>query len=364
MNIDVAVIGSGPAGCASAIACHRDGLDVVLVAPRITSEPFSIPETFPPAGGKYLESLGLWPRFQDCQFREHHAMISRWGSAGATERHSISNPLGAGWYLDRAIFDKQMLAAALDQYSIPAVPDRLIRSERHGDGWRLKVNQGHIEAKIVLDCTGRNASFARSIGIARVDLDRQICIWAQCYPTSTSGPEAFLEAAKNGWWFSAPTQHGGLSVAYFTDPDLLNRAYRSPAGWHALLDTTEDTRARVHSVIPGTLRTRIASSNRLERFAGEGWLAVGDAAMAFDPLASQGLLQSFNSAQAACESVPRCLAREAGATEEYAAKQTKAWERFVDHRHYFYGMERRWPNSDFWKRRSSTVARNASGSLH
>jgi flavin-dependent dehydrogenase len=364
MNIDVAVIGSGPAGCASAIACHRDGLDVVLVALRTTSEPFSIPETLPPAGGKYLESLGLWPQFQHCHFREHHSMISLWGEARATERHSISNPSGAGWYLDRATFDKQMLAAALEQYSIPAVPERLIRSARQGDGWRLTMNQGHIEAKVVMDCTGRNASFARSIGIKRVELDRQICIWAQCYPTSTSGTEAFLEAGQSGWWFSAPTQHGGLCVAYFTDPDLLNRAWRSPAGWHTLMETTEQTRARVHSVIPGTLRTRIASSNRLEKCAGEGWLAVGDAAMAFDPLASQGLLQSFDSAQAACESVPGCLAREAGATEEYEAKQTKVWERFVDHRHYFYGMERRWPDSEFWKRRSATGARQASVSPH
>ncbi|XUJ33041.1 NAD(P)/FAD-dependent oxidoreductase [Bradyrhizobium japonicum] len=39
-----------------------------------------------------------------------------------------------------------------------------------------------------------------------------------------------------------------------------------------------------------------ASACLLSEAAGEGWIAVGDAAMAFDPIASQGLFNALSSA--------------------------------------------------------------------
>lgn len=57
------------------------------------------------------------------------------------------------------------------------------------------------------------------------------------------------------------------------------------------LDGAPQTAARlVASVIPtGEAVITDAGSSHLDRFSGKGWLAVGDAAVAFDPLSSQGL---------------------------------------------------------------------------
>jgi|KBSSwiStaDraftv2_1062776.scaffolds.fasta_scaffold479824_2 hypothetical protein len=42
-------------------------------------------------------------------------------------------------------------------------------------------------------------------------------------------------------------------------------------------------------------RVVTAHSSRLDRVSGDGWLAVDDAAMAFDPLSSQGLTHALAS---------------------------------------------------------------------
>src|SRR5207245_744542 len=51
-----------------------------------------------------------------------------------------------------------------------------------------------------------------------------------------------------------------------------------------------------------------ANSSRLDRLAGKNWLAVGDAAMAFDPLSSQGVYNALMSGLLAAQATECSLA--------------------------------------------------------
>jgi hypothetical protein len=58
------------------------------------------------------------------------------------------------------------------------------------------------------------------------------------------------------------------------------------------------------------LHVRTARTQRLDQPTGEGWLAVGDAAMSFDPLSSEGISKGLvgeKSRRRRCGAVPRRL---------------------------------------------------------
>ena len=146
-------------------------------------------------------------------------------------------------------------------------------------------------------------------------------------------------------------------AVYMTDADLLPRQRRSwRAFWQARLQQTTHTLARLQAFdLQAGPRVVAAHSSRLDRVSGDGWLAVGDAAMACDPLSSQGLTHALASGILAGEVLHGCLAGEAAAMGEYDRKANEAVRAYSQLHGVYYGREQRWPQSAFWRRRH-TVA--------
>ena len=84
-----------------------------------------------------------------------------------------------------------------------------------------------------------------------------------------------------------------------------------------------------------------AGSARLDRVGGDGWLAIGDAAMAVDPIASQGLMIALATGLAAGET----------SLEDYTAFVETSWRAYARTRRACYAAEERWGNAPFWRRR-------------
>ncbi len=94
-----------------------------------------------------------------------------------------------------------------------------------------------------------------------------------------------------------------------------------------------------------------ARSSRLERFNGEGWLAAGDAAIAFAPLSSQGILSALYSGLKSGQAVVGCLGGDHEALPQYDVSLLKLYTQFLQDRLHYYGTEQRWPENLFWKTR-------------
>ena len=89
----------------------------------------------------------------------------------------------------------------------------------------------------------------------------------------------------------------------------------------------------------------------LDRFAGPGWLAVGDSALSFDPLSSQGLLTALYTGLRAGQAADRLLDGDDGPLEEYARRLEAIHDAYRRHRAAYYAAERRWADRTFWLRR-------------
>jgi flavin-dependent dehydrogenase len=94
-----------------------------------------------------------------------------------------------------------------------------------------------------------------------------------------------------------------------------------------------------------------AHTSWIEAAAGPGWLAVGDAALACDPLSSQGLFNALYSALMAANALRRALAGDADALADYQRTIARVVDAHRDNLAAYYSMESRWPTLPFWARR-------------
>jgi flavin-dependent dehydrogenase len=358
----VAVIGGGPAGAVVAIRLARAGCPVSLIegdGPNAT-----LGENLAPAAKPLLQAAGAWDSFLEAGHVPCYAGQSAWGSSRLAERDSIFDPYGCGWHLDRGRFDGMLRLLAGEAGALRHAETWLTLADPDPrGGWRLRLASSgggaSLHARLVVDATGRASCFARTRGVRRTTFDRLVgvaCLFRDG-PGRMGDEDArtLVEAVEQGWWYSALVP-GGLLVVYMTDGDLLAAGpARSAAGWAALLAATTHTAERVRArddhpsprpcVAP-------AMSSLLDAPAGEGWLAVGDAAASYDPLSSRGITTALATGLRAADCILAWLGGDHTALLAHAKEVTGAFHNYLDEHAAYYGLERRWPDALFWRRRA------------
>ena len=363
----VAVIGGGPAGAVTALALARLGVPVMLIE-RGDGGGNPIGETLAPSATPLLHRLGLYDALLASGPQPSYANRSAWGGDGTLAEYDfLRSPYGPGWHLDRPAFNRALLAAAMEAGADSRRQTRFCRAERSPDGrWRLHLDapsgSSRVEADLVVDATGRAAAFARHQGARRRSLDRLTAVVATVEPAGAAAPDAttLVEATEEGWWYSAPLPSGRLVTAYFSDPDLLTRRRPWQAdGWWTHLANSRHTQARVAtfgSTLAGPPRTAAAGSVYLDPIAGEGWLAAGDAAAAYDPLSSHGIGSALAAGQRAATAAAAYLGGDRRSSAAYADRIAAGYAEYVRLWLAYYADERRWPEAPFWRRRQELRA--------
>ncbi|HEX9983238.1 MAG TPA: tryptophan 7-halogenase [Thermoanaerobaculia bacterium] len=335
MRYDVAIAGGGPAGCATALSlrAHAPSLKVLLVEASRYEAP-RIGETLPPLARQLLEHLGVWEAFVAQRHREVHGTVAAWGSRVRVDNDYFFGTAGNGWHLDRTAFDA-MLADAAEARGVTVV-----RGERAA-----------VDARVVVDATGGAAAIARRRGASFVSGDHLVAA-VRFYDGGGDDPRTLVEAFADGWWYTAGLPDGKRVVACMTDGDLA-RGLRlaEEASWSALLSGTTHVAPLVRGK-GSELVVRSADSRRLDVAAGDGWVAVGDAASRFDPLSSQGIIKALRSGVFASYAVGDLLVRgDESGVRRYRGFVEQEFASYLTVRTKFYREETRWPEREFWRRR-------------
>jgi flavin-dependent dehydrogenase len=361
-EFDAIIIGGGPAGAATTLALTQRGFSATVIERSDYSEP-RIGENFPPAIKNPLTALGVWERFLAANHSPSFGIRSVWGSHEPHDNDSILNPYGAGWHVDRARFDAMLAQAAEDAGASVIRGGQLLSCVADSSGWGCEIScRGHrqkLHAKLVVDATGRSSTFACRHGAHRMVCDHLIGVIGFLRdPSSRPTIDNFtlVEAVEGGWWYSAPLPGSQIVAAYMTDADLYARSRKTSADvWQQQLRKAPLTRLRLPSAPASRSFIVAAHSSRLDSTVGSDWLAVGDAAAAFDPLSSQGVYRALSSGLRGAETIEAHLAGDSGALADYASEVRASFDTFLRLRALYYGRERRWPNSVFWQRRAHAV---------
>jgi flavin-dependent dehydrogenase len=354
-SFDVLVAGGGPAGSAAALDLARRGISVALIEQDRYEAP-RVGETLPPFIRSQLVTLGIWERFLDSQPLESYGMRTAWDTAEPRQREFLTNPYGCGWHVDRARFDALLASAAVDA-GAELITGRAGACGRESDDFSwLQVTSDKssftLTGRVLVDATGRKALVAGRLG-AQADVADRL-IGAVVFTDASPGAQCTqLEAVETGWWYSAPLPQGRMVFAFMTDADLWREA-----DWTDLLRNAPLTAERAkNGELPPPAEIVSAASMVRRPSAGPGWVAVGDAAFAYDPLSGQGVSKSIDCGLRAADCIARHLKE--GSDRElsdgfaaYDAWVQKTYASYLSMRLRFYGSVRRWPASRFWMRRA------------
>jgi flavin-dependent dehydrogenase len=364
---DVVVAGGGPGGCAAALAlrAHAPGLSVALVeASAYGGE--RVGETLPPPAADVLRHLGVWDAFAAQAHHPAYGTAAAWGSPVPYENDFLYHVRQVGWHLDRSAFDGMLADQAQARGVHVLRGTRVLDAVRDGDGWRLPLSDGtELRARFLVDATGAGGALARRRGGAKLEVHDRLAGFVRFFrqPRGGGTPHTLVEAFADGWWYTAPLPDGRRVVACMTDSDLA-RGLRldEEAPWFDLLAETAPAvwASLGDAVMDGEPVVRAARSGRLDPAAGDGWIAVGDAASTFDPLSSQGILKALRSGVFAAYAAGDLLAKgdDAG-MRRYRAFVQREFEGFLRTRAQYYADEARWPEREFWRRRHAHAARPA-----
>jgi flavin-dependent dehydrogenase len=361
-KLDAAIIGGGPAGAAVALALKRSGIENVAMIDRPRRRRFSIGESAAPGIAVLLERLGLDCRLERLGHRPCHGNASFWGEDGPRVADFFSQASGPGWHLDRAAFDGWLRDQARAAGARLLAPARLLEAERDGQAWRLLLGTDaatiELSARWVLDATGRGAAVSRRLGARLHRVDHLLALAIIGRPADEARFRGFtvIEATEIGWWYGARLPDGRAMMALMTDADIARRScLRAAAAFHqAWLATIEMRRFAVPVSLAEAPAVFSAATQFLDRAAGPGWLALGDALMALDPLSASGLTGALEDALAAGEVIAGSLsgrASERRLAAGYARRARATLESYLTARLGIYAAERRWRESPFWRRR-------------
>jgi flavin-dependent dehydrogenase len=316
---DLAVVGGGPAGAVAGMVSARLGLRTIVLE-AATSPNWKPGEVLAPECNPVLKALGLWTALatrRDLALSSA-GVRSRWGSGDVAYRDGFREPSGAGWVIDRVAFETLLSERAI------AAGVRWI--------WGARVSS-----------VARQEGRSRSLGARRIRHQMQIASVVRCPSTQAQSSWVDIESAPDGWWYSAHDPGGNEIIAWFGD-------CADPALGCA------EMRAEF-----ATLHRKIfnADSSSLDRCAGEAWFAIGDAATAFDPIASQGLMNALASANAAARAVHGSLDGERESARRYPVEMSRAYEFYLQGMRSHYRIERRWSHRPFWKTRHAGRSHHA-----
>lgn len=312
-----------------------------------------IGETLPGAARRLLAALGV---DADAALADGHAPVwarrSVWGAPEPAELDALADPDGPGWRLDRRRFEARLRAEAASR-GVWLVAPADARVSREGDGWIVDAGGLRVAAPVLVDATGRGARLLPGLAGRPVAEDRLVCVWTHLPLVAAPRALTYVQSEPEGWWYTAPLPSGRRLLAFHSDADLarasgvrarlLERALALP---DLAVELSDADAGR-----PGPVRTCAAHGARPAAAGGAGWVAAGDASMCFDPLSSQGLFHALYTGRAAGEAARGMLGGDAGAGAAYAAALDPVWDAYVRHRALYYGMERRWPDAPFWRRR-------------
>lgn len=365
---DVVVVGAGPAGSATALRLARAGLDVVLLE-RGAFDGQRVGESFAPEVQPLLRGLGAWDAFLALGPLPSWGTRSTWGSETPAAHSHVMSPYGRGWHVDRRAVD-EMLALAAARAGVQLRTGTTVTGcERVAGRWVVRTSVAAdagaerargpvVHARLVVDASGRGAHLGRMLGAQRVVLDRLVALAVTVDVPGEQPSHLLVETCPDGWWYSAPVPSGQTVTMLMTDADLSRSERLTDGGvWWSRLEGTAATAARLAGA--GTRpppRAWSAASHRLVRQDALAWLAVGDAALAVDPVSGSGMVRALRTAAAAADAVQGCFAE--GARHEDAEGPVARYERARDgecsdylvERAGYYAAEDRWP-TPFWRRR-------------
>lgn len=324
-EVDVLILGGGPAGSTAATHLARAGKRVLLCE-RERFPRFHIGESLLPYNVPVFERLGVWDKLLA------HGFQRKWGARFVFEPSMTQTELHFPRGLDRAYpMSLQVRRAALDQILLDNAAEHGAEIRQatevrrvHFDGDRatgatLRDESGRsddVTARAVIDASGRDGVLGKQLGLRRRDPAlRQAALFGHFECTARIGKEGgdiLVVGGPYGWFWLIPLDERVLSVGCVMPGHVM--ASRRGDDLQAFFDDLVARSPTVAKQLAGARPVRPVEatadfSYRMRRVSGDGWALAGDAAAFLDPVFSSGVYLAMRTGERAAREIDRALDR-------------------------------------------------------
>jgi flavin-dependent dehydrogenase len=301
----------------------------VLIVDRPGSEAGRLAESIPPSAQKLLSTIGALPAIEDAGFVRWLGNTVWW--AGEPPRTEPFAPGTAGYQVRRQAFDERLRRLAVEsgadlrtglvrEVNIAGLSGDEPGTDATAAGPEVTIEcdgrSERIRASFVLDCSGRAGVLARrGLRVADAAL-RTIAlsgVWhsPDRWPLAAEG-HTLVASYEDGWAWSVPTEPAERHFTVMVDPERTGLTRGASSREIYLAEV-----AKVQPFAPILSGSTLvegpwgadASTYHAQRYAGAGYLLVGDAASSIDPLSSFGVKKALASGWLAAVAVHTALSR-------------------------------------------------------
>lgn len=355
MQKEVIIIGNGIAGVTLAMLLKRKGISFALLHRKGEKKPFALGETLPPSAMPLLQQLQLLSLFEENAYRKTYGYHSMWGSSRVTDINFYHhNPYKNGLKINKSQTLDTMQDFIRDEM-ISYTKGFEIIHEAHGNTVVLAKNDGvkMVQGKILVDATGRNRAVLQKLDIQATTHDELVVL--SCHIPKLKHPklthEVYVESFKEGWGIVSALNETENICSIFThkNHEILSKL-KDVSQWKSVLAETVYLKDFLTEDVQVKFKGGNANSSVANKTSGSNWLALGDAAMSFDPLSSHGITNTIYTAVRAAEAIEKKLTEaDPDAFREYGETMQKIYQQYLLSKNKLYQQETRWKNSEFWK---------------
>lgn len=322
-DVDVLVIGAGPAGTIAASILQQKGLSVLIVEKQLFPR-FQIGESLLPRCMDALDEAGFLDQVKDCHFQDKNGAKFVWGDKLCDFSFDNQHTKGWSWtwQVKRADFDKKLADCCTARGIELRYETEVVAVKIHEDGssdTTVKHKDGsteNIHARFIVDGSGYGRVLPTLFGLNKPSTQhtrRALFVHMQDpHRLEVTEPDRIIIIVHNPdtWIWVIPFSDGTTSVGYVGSPEFFD-AYpgTKTEQFLAMLraEPSMAVRFRNPEFVWPEPRVLQGWSTSTDKFFGKGYVLTGNVTEFLDPVFSSGVTLASVSSQRAAQLVARQL---------------------------------------------------------
>lgn len=320
-EVDVFIIGAGPAGSIAGAKLVQEGLDVKVVD-KVKMPRFVIGESLLPRCNELLEEANMLQSVIDADFQYKGGVVFQ-DEKGNYAALDFSNNLGQKWgssfQVKREVFDKILIDDAAKKGCDVEFECEVVDYDEANNIVTVKKADGssqQYKAKKVIDASGYGRALPRLLGLeadsslalrratfARVDKDNR--------PEGELGGYIFVDVIEDNdaWVWNIPFSDGTTSVGVVCTEEYFKKFGMSDEEFwkHIIYNDANTAKRYADSKLITPVNSLSGYSSAVTKFYDKNYILTGNASEFLDPVFSSGVTLALESGAKAAELTAREL---------------------------------------------------------